>query len=150
MTSAAQTAHSQGHEEHHHVCSFGQFFGIYVALLFLTAVTVWVSLFDFGSLNLVIAMAVAALKAGLVMTVFMHLRWDTAINNIAFLSSVLFLSLLFLFTLADFQTRGRVDPRLAQSAPLDINGVYKTRRKAAGAEDGGSFTALEPYLTPHR
>ena len=37
------------------------------------------------------------------MTFFMHLKYDTAINNIAIISSFLFLSLLFIFTLADLR-----------------------------------------------
>ena len=41
----------------------------------------------------------------------LHVKWDTAINKIVFLSSFLFLSLLFIFTLADFATR-RMDHEL--------------------------------------
>jgi cytochrome c oxidase subunit 4 len=98
------------HTHHAHVCSFQTFFGIYIALLFLTFVTVEISRFDFGSMNMLIAMAIATVKASLVMTVFMHLKWDTAMNNLAFLGSLIFLSLLFLFTLADHATRGVADP----------------------------------------
>ena len=87
------------HSHHVHVCTFQTFFGIYVALLFLTFITVAVAQFDFGSFNMLLAMAIAAFKASLVMTVFMHLKWDTAMNNIAFLGSLIFLSLLFLFPL---------------------------------------------------
>lgn len=106
------------HSHHTHVCSAATFFGIYAALLFFTFITVWIAQFDFGGANMLIAMAVASVKAALVMTVFMHLKWDTAINNIAFLSSVLFLSLLFLFTIADHQTRGEAE---ATSGSVDMN-----------------------------
>ena len=78
--------------------------------------TVGVAQFHFGSANLLIAMAIASVKAGCVMAIFMHLRWDTAINNIAFLGSLLFLGLLFLFTMADFATRGSIDPTMSQHA----------------------------------
>jgi len=98
------------HSHHTHTCSFQLFLGIYVSLLFLTFITVEASRYDFGSMNMVIAMAIAAVKASLVMTVFMHLKWDTAMNNIAFLGSLIFLSLLFLFTIADVSTRGVSDP----------------------------------------
>lgn len=115
MADHSQDQHHGGgpvvdHSHHAHVCTFQTFFGIYIALLFLTFVTVAVAQFDFGGANLLIAMAIAALKASLVMTVFMHLKWDTAMNNIAFLGSLIFLSLLFLFTLADISTRGVADP----------------------------------------
>jgi len=112
---ASEHATELGHGAHsgHHVCSFRLFAGVFSALLFLTIITVIVSRFDFGGFNMIIAMAIAAVKASLVMSIFMHMRWDTAINNIAFLSSILFLSLLFLFTLADYATRGDTDPVLA-------------------------------------
>ena len=109
-TTSAQDAHGQDvvvdHSLHTHVCSFQLLTAVFAGLLMFTVMTVAVSLFDFGSFNLLIAMAIAAVKASLVITVFMHLRWDTAINNIAFLSSLLFLALLFLFLIADVATRG--------------------------------------------
>lgn len=106
------------HSHHPHVCSFQTFLAVYVALLFLTVVTVAVARVDLGAAAMPVAMAIAAVKASLVMTVFMHLKWDTAMNNIAFLSSLLFLSLLFLFTLADVFTRGEVDAVSGSPAPL--------------------------------
>ena len=113
------------HSHHTHVCSAATFFGIYAALLFFTFITVWIAQFDFGGANMLIAMGVASVKAALVMTVFMHLKWDTAVNNIAFLSSILFLSLLFLFTIADHATRGEaeatsgsVDTKFEPAKPL--------------------------------
>jgi cytochrome c oxidase subunit IV len=90
---------------HHHVSSSAMFFSVLVVLLFLTIVTVAVSRFDFGSANMLIAMGIASVKASLVIALFMHVKWDTAINKIVFLSSFLFLSLLFVFTLADLATR---------------------------------------------
>jgi cytochrome c oxidase subunit 4 len=128
MTSSAHEAHSDqvvvDRSHHAHVCSFQSFLGVYVALLFLTVVTVAVSRIDFGDFNMFIAVAIGALKASLVMTVFMHLRWDTAINNIAFLSSLLFLSLLFLFTIADVVTRGEADLVNSTPAPLEAPKFY--------------------------
>jgi cytochrome c oxidase subunit 4 len=100
---------------HPHVVAGSLFFKVLAALLVLTIVTVLVSRVDFGSANLFIAMAIAAVKASLVMTFFMHLRWDTAINNIAIISSFLFLSLLFIFTLSDIATRRDTDRVLVES-----------------------------------
>ncbi|MEZ6036869.1 MAG: cytochrome C oxidase subunit IV family protein [Planctomycetota bacterium] len=100
---------------HHHVSSSAMFFNVLVALLILTVVTVAVSRFDFGSANMFIAMGIASVKASLVILFFMHVKWDTAINKIVFLSSFLFLSLLFIFTLADHATR-----------PMD-NELYKLK-----------------------
>lgn len=95
------------------------FFNVLLALLFLTFITVAVSRFDFGSMNMLIAMAIAAVKASLVIAFFMHVKWDTAINKIVFLSSFLFLSLLFVFTLADLLTRKLDGPETVLKSPVD-------------------------------
>ncbi|MFY9341496.1 MAG: cytochrome C oxidase subunit IV family protein [Planctomycetota bacterium] len=118
MSSHAHTdhghdAHGHGHDDavqmgHHHVSSVALFTNVLVTLLILTVVTVAVSRFDFGGANMLIAMAIASVKASLVILFFMHVKWDTAINKITFLTSFLFLSLLFIFTLADQATR-RID-----------------------------------------
>jgi cytochrome c oxidase subunit 4 len=107
-------AHNDGHGHgelqmgHHHVSSSATSTFMNIALLILTVVTVGASRIDFGPANMLIAMLIASVKASLVILFFMHVKWDTAINKIVFLSSFLFLSLLFVFTLADQATR-RID-----------------------------------------
>lgn len=110
---------------HHHVSSSAMFFNVLVALLILTVVTVAVSRFDFGSANMFIAMGIASVKASLVILFFMHVKWDTAINKIVFLSSFLFLSLLFVFTLADQATRRWDSDLHTTRTPVDKGWVYK-------------------------
>lgn len=112
------------------------FFNVLVALLILTAITVGVSRIDFGGANMLIAMAIASVKAALVMGFFMHLKWDTAINKIVFFGSFLFLSLLFIFTLADQATR-RMDNEwhVRRTAP-DKHWVYKQYEMPHGAPAG--------------
>ncbi|GDY01784.1 hypothetical protein LBMAG49_11130 [Planctomycetota bacterium] len=114
-------AHGHDQQNHgpHHVTSSATFLKILIVLLILTAITVITSRFDFGSANLLIAMLIAAVKATLVISIFMHLRWDTPINKIAFLCSFLFLSLLFLFTLADQATRSMDGANERTRAPVD-------------------------------
>lgn len=94
----------------HHVTPLWIYIGVWVALMFLTGVTVWVAQFDFGSLNGVVAMIVATIKASLVALFFMHLFWDERLNLMAFVASLFFVGLFFTFTFADEMTRGGVDP----------------------------------------
>lgn len=104
---------------HIHVSSPQLFRNVLIALLVLTALTVGASRIHFGSANMLIAMAIACVKASLVIAFFMHLRWDTGINKIVFLSAFLFLSLLFIFTLGDQATR-RMDHEMhVVKAPVD-------------------------------
>jgi cytochrome c oxidase subunit 4 len=125
--------HAHGHDAHsygpHHVTSTKTFVNVLLALLFLTIITVAASRVDFGSANLLIAMLIASVKASLVIAIFMHVKWDTAINKLVFLGSFLFLSLLMIFTLSDQATRGSCDPLRKVKLPVD-NGFVQPKPHA--------------------
>ncbi len=75
-------------------------------LLFLTAVTVWVSRYDFTAINIaemgiIMALAVATVKATIVGLYFMHLRWDRAFVGFIFVGSILFVVLFIGIALTD-------------------------------------------------
>lgn len=90
------------HDEISHVTPMKLLIGVWAALMVLTVVTVGVTLIDFGAqTNLIIAMAIATIKAGLVVTYFMHLRWDRPFHTLIFLGSLLFVSLFISMTLLD-------------------------------------------------
>ncbi|MEZ5966564.1 MAG: cytochrome C oxidase subunit IV family protein [Planctomycetota bacterium] len=126
MTAHAPSHAGHGHEYGMHVAhvsSAGTLIRILVTLLILTIVTVAISRVDFGGANMLVAMVIALVKMSLVMTFFMHLKYDTAVNILFILGSFVFLSLLFLFTLADSTTRADTDPTLVQPAKVKP-GVY--------------------------
>ena len=75
-------------------------------LLFLTAVTVWVSRFDFteiniAEMNIITALFVATVKATIVGLYFMHLRWDRPFIGFVFVGSILFVVLFICIALTD-------------------------------------------------
>ena len=75
-------------------------------LLFLTAVTVWVSRYDFTEINIaemgiITALAVATVKATIVGLYFMHLRWDRPFIGFIFVGSILFVVLFIGIALTD-------------------------------------------------
>ncbi len=82
----------------------------FVALLVLTVVTVLVAQFNFGKWNIVIAMAVALIKACLVGAIFMGLKWDKKINVAFFVMSFAFLAIFLTFSLLDVSSRAQADP----------------------------------------
>ena len=92
------------HEEHH-ILPMKLYINVFVALLFLTAATVFVAQFDFGSMNTVIAMLVATVKAALVALYFMHLKYDEKMNSVCLLAGVFFLVVMFAFSALDIFTR---------------------------------------------
>lgn len=98
-------ASTDHHDDHHgisHVASVKVLLGTGGTLLVLTLVTVLATKVDFGAnINLGIAMAIAVLKASLVVLFFMHLKYDKIFHTVVFLSAILAASLFVGFTLMD-------------------------------------------------
>ncbi|MDV6234253.1 cytochrome C oxidase subunit IV family protein [Leptospira ellisii] len=103
-----QAAHTEEGHGSHHIISVKTYSLIFATLIFFTFVTVWVAGIDFGAMNVIIAMAVATVKASLVLGYFMHLKYDTVLNRVIFGSGLFFLLLLFGFSAADIYTRFKV------------------------------------------
>ena len=57
-----------------HILPISMFIKVFATLVVLTLVTVAVSRVDLGSWNIVVAMLIASVKAGLVALFFMHLK----------------------------------------------------------------------------
>lgn len=89
----------------HHIASLQTYIAVFGSLLFFTALTYAVSFADLGSFALLIAMMVAGVKAFLVGTFFMHLKYDEKFNVLVFLSSIFFVAVFFGFTLMDLGSR---------------------------------------------
>ncbi len=102
---------------------------VLAALLVLTVITVGASYIDFGSMNTVVALVIATLKASLVALFFMHLRHDK-FNAIIFCGGLLFLGVFLIWTLFDISNRVPVYPTNL-SAPVQefpgapLNGPVK-------------------------
>ncbi len=71
------------------------------ALLVLTFITVAVRYIDIGEFNVWVAIGIAVIKAGLVATFFMHLRWDRPFNVLVFVGCSLFVVLMMAFCVLD-------------------------------------------------
>jgi cytochrome c oxidase subunit 4 len=100
--SGPEPSASHHDDEIAHVMPVRLLIGVWAALMLLTVITVAVTSVDLGSrMNLTIAMAIATVKAGLVVTYFMHLRWDRPFHTLVFLGSLLFVSLFISMTLFD-------------------------------------------------
>lgn len=92
-----------------HKPSLTPYFAVFLALMGLTAATVYVAFLDMGPLNDVVAMAIASLKASLVVIWFMHVKHATRLTKLTIWGSLLFLVLLIGFVLMDVDTRGFLD-----------------------------------------
>lgn len=101
------TAHAHhadlGHE---HITPLSVYFGIFGALMVLTAITVAVAWVDLGSLNILVALGVAVFKATLVVLYFMHLKYSSKLTWIVVGAGVFWLAILLGLLMADYATRG--------------------------------------------
>jgi cytochrome c oxidase subunit 4 len=62
--------------EQHHIISYRKLTAIWLALLALTALTVGITRIDLGGYKVLGALTIACLKAGLVIAVFMHMKYE--------------------------------------------------------------------------
>jgi cytochrome c oxidase subunit 4 len=96
---------SQDHDDHHglsHVASVKVLVGTGTTLLVLTVCTVLATKVDFGAnINFALAMAIAVVKASLVILFFMHLKYDRLFHTVVFCSALLAASLFVGFTMMD-------------------------------------------------
>lgn len=92
--------------EGHHILSDDSSRNVLLLLLVLTIITVAIAQFDFGKLNFPIAMAVATVKAMMVVRIFMGMRWDRADNKLFFSSGVIFFFVFVILTATDLFSRG--------------------------------------------
>jgi cytochrome c oxidase subunit IV len=74
---------------------------VLAALLAMTGVTVGAAAIDLGWLNIWIALMIASIKAGLVLVVFMHLKFAGRAVILSFLSTVFFLAVMIGFIFWD-------------------------------------------------
>lgn len=88
-----------------HISSKGLYWTIFLTLLFFTGVTVFIARQDFGSLNTPIALAIAGIKATLVILFFMGVKYNTPLTKVVAASGFVWLIILFGITMGDYLTR---------------------------------------------
>lgn len=92
------------HDDHppfNHPAPIPLLIGVFLALVFLTILTLVTSNIELAQFAFAIAMLIATAKAALVCAFFMHMFWDKSFNIVFFLSSLLFVSLFIGVTLLD-------------------------------------------------
>ncbi|WP_413586085.1 cytochrome C oxidase subunit IV family protein [Bdellovibrio sp. HCB274] len=103
-------ANNQKHDPnvlHPHISPTSMYLKVAGALFGLTILTVVAHQFHeaLGAFNALVAFGIAAIKAGLVLLYFMHLKDDNNMNRMIFASGFFFLILLLLFSVVDIASR---------------------------------------------
>ena len=78
-----------------------------LSAMVLLAVTVGAAYLDLGPFNAAVAMAIALVKALLIILFFMHVRRADGLTRLAVATGFFWLALLLTLTLSDFMLRGQ-------------------------------------------
>jgi cytochrome c oxidase subunit IV len=89
-----------------HVASVKLYLTIFGSLMALTGITIGVAFINLGPLNFPVALAIAILKATLVILFFMHVKESSRLTKLIIGTGFFFLLVLFTLTLTDYLSRG--------------------------------------------
>ena len=76
-----------------------------ITLLILTGITVFAAFVDLGRYNIVVALAIATVKATLVVLIFMHAKYAPERTKLVIIAGIFWLALLLFMTLSDYASR---------------------------------------------
>ena len=107
MAAHADAAHPEHVGEHgeHHIIPISTYLKVFGALMFLLIITLVAAYFDLGWLNLPIALTIAVAKVILIVLYFMHVKFSSILVKIFSGTTMLWLAIMFILTLADYFSR---------------------------------------------
>ena len=106
-----------------HIASPKMYVGIFLALMFCTAATVWAAYVNLGQFNIIIALAIATFKATLVVLFFMHAKYSPGRTQLVIFCAIFWLGIMLALTLTDYETRHEIS-RQSPSAPTLTASVH--------------------------
>jgi cytochrome c oxidase subunit 4 len=91
---------------HGHISPISVYVGIFGALMVLTGLTVFAAYVNLGAFNFLVALAIAVLKATLVILFFMHVKYSSHLTKLTVAVGIFFLFILLALTMVDYVSRG--------------------------------------------
>lgn len=152
MTAQAAKSHAadiddHGHHEHGHtIVSIWTLRAVFAALIFFTLLTVGAAYleefvaYSLGitfpqTVNVLVAMSIAVVKATLVVTYFMQLKYDNPTNAVVLFFTIFTVLLFLLYTLLDMRQRDTIDFFKAPEISYGGTGVGSTTPIAVDARE---------------
>jgi len=102
VTDRDQVSEPQHHE---HIVAPGTYVIIISTLAILTGLTVAAAYVNLGRFNIVVALAIATLKATLVVLFFMHAKFSPKRTQLVIIAGIFWLAILLFMTLSDYASR---------------------------------------------
>src|SRR5208282_5909344 len=88
------------------------------SLLILTGLTVYAAYINLGKYNIVVALAIATLKATLVVLFFMHAKYSPKRTHLVIICAIFWLGIMLALTLTDYETRHDVGRQISPSSAI--------------------------------
>jgi cytochrome c oxidase subunit 4 len=98
------------HTASHHIVSLRTYTLIFAALLLLLVLTIAVYYFNLGIWSIVIGIAIAVVKALLIILFFMHVRYSSRLTKLFVAAAFIWLAILMVGTMHDYISRGWLPP----------------------------------------
>lgn len=95
----------QEEQAEHHIVSPKVYVIIFGTLLLFTAITVMAAYVEMGPFNPIVALAIACIKAVLVVLYFMHIRYSSKLMKLTIASGIFMFVVLMSMTLSDYMSR---------------------------------------------
>ncbi len=92
-------------EEKHHIVPYRTFILVLLALVTFTFISIGVTSYKLGPLTVVIALLISTCKTTLILTYFMHLKYDVRMFAILVMSVLGLISVVILITFLDYLYR---------------------------------------------
>ena len=88
-----------------HIVPKSTYYTIFALLMLGTTITVGVAFLDLGAFNTVVALAIACIKAALVVLFFMHVKYSPKLTWAVVAGAIFFLFIMLALTFNDYLTR---------------------------------------------
>ena len=143
MSERGSHGHGQGHG--HHIIPYKVYYAVFGALIFLTITTVITASIDLSGFNVPLALAIAGVKATLVVMFFMALKYDSKVNVMIFSVGLLFVIVFLGFTLLDTEFRGAFDR--SKATPISDQETELIEQQRRSDEVEGILESAAPAAT---
>lgn len=91
--------------EKHHISTYTSHAMVLIALLVLTFITVFVTEINFGAFSVGVALIVASVKVAIVLTYFMHLKYESRFTKLMVSGVFVIFALVVIITFIDYLLR---------------------------------------------
>jgi cytochrome c oxidase subunit 4 len=88
-----------------HITDYGVYGRVLLVLMILTTITITVTWIDLAAWSVLIALLIASVKVGIVLTYFMHLKFESSLYRVLVIMVLVIFAMVILLTFFDYLLR---------------------------------------------